>query len=133
MATIEEAMLKDVLHNGDLRVTASGDLECVTGILNLKQALFHRLLTTPGALVHRPEYGVGIKNFQNAVNTLDTQRRLANNIIDQFSRDIRIQEVSGVRITSEDSSPGKVVIYVRVKAVGYDEITLDFKPFGEDQ
>jgi phage baseplate assembly protein W len=133
MATIEEALLRDVLHNGDIRVTPSGDVELVSGLLNLKQALFHRLLTTPGALVHRPEYGVGIKNYQNAVNTLDTQRRLANTIIDQFQRDSRIREVSGVRISTDETVPGKVVIYVRVKAVGYDEITLDFKPFGEDQ
>jgi len=132
MATVEEALLTDLIHRADFKATPAGDLEIVSGLLNLKQALFHRLITSPGALVHRPDYGVGIKNYQNATNTLDTQRKLATTIVEQFSRDPRISEVSGIRITNEDSNPSRVVIYVRVKAVGYDEITLDFKPFGED-
>lgn len=132
MSTIEEALLTDLLHNGDLRATPSGDIEKISGLLNLKQALFHRLITSPGSLVHRPNYGVGIKNYQNAVNTLDTQRKLATTIVEQFSRDSRINEVSGIRITTEDNDPSVVIIYVRIKAAGYDEVTLEFKPFGED-
>ena len=132
MSTVEEALLTDLLHNDDLRATPSGDLETISGLLNLKQALFHRLITGPGALIHRPDYGVGIKNYQNAVNTIDTQRKLATTIVEQFSRESRINEVSGIRITNDDANPEVVVIYVRIKAAGYDEITLEFKPFGED-
>jgi hypothetical protein len=132
MSTIEEALLNDLLHNDDLRSTAGGSLETISGLLNLKQALFHRLITTPGALVHRPDYGVGIKDYQNSVNSIDNKRKMATAIVEQFSRDSRINEVSGIRITNEDDDPSKVLVYVRVKAAGYDEITLEFKPFGED-
>lgn len=132
MATVEEVLLTDLLHDDDLHATASGDLETISGLLNLRQALFHRLITSPGALIHRPDYGVGIKNFQNAVNSIDTKRRLANVIAEQFGRDPRIQEISGIRITNEDANPSQIIIFVRVKALGYDEATLEFKPFGED-
>lgn len=132
MATVTEALLTDLLHDDDYHATAQGDLETLSGLLNLKQALFHRLITSPGSLIHRPDYGVGIKNYLNSVNSIDTRSKIANTIVEQFSRDIRIQEVSGIRIDNEDATPELVVIYVRVKAIGYDEVTLAFKPFGED-
>jgi len=133
MADIEEAYLLDIAHVGDLVKAPDGDLDSVTGLNNLKMALYHRLITQKGSLVHRPEYGVSIKDFTNRLNSLDNQRRLASEIDEQFRQDIRVESVSGVKITVDDDRPEVVKIFVRIRAIGYDEVELLFKPFGENE
>jgi hypothetical protein len=132
MADIKETYLKDLAHKADLIKSPSGDLDEVDGLNNLQQALYHRLITQPGSLVHRPDYGVGIKNFANALNSLDNQRRLAAVIDEQFGSDFRVESVTGIKITVDDDKPETVKIFVRVKAIGYDEVELLFKPFREN-
>lgn len=131
MANAEETFLTDLAHISDLVKAPDGDLDLITGLKNLHQALYHRLITQPGSLIHRPDYGVGLKNYQNAVNSIDTQRRLAARIDEQFRQDFRVQEVSGLRVTTDDDNPELVKLFVRIKAIGYDELELKFTPFGE--
>lgn len=128
--TIEETYLRDLVHKKDLLADADGDLQDITGLNNLSQALYHRLVTQPGSLIHRPDYGVGIKSFLNSINSLDNQRRLANRIDEQFRRDFRVEEVSGVKFTVDDEYPDRIKVFVRIKAIGYDEVELKFTPFG---
>lgn len=131
MASIIEVLKKDIAHKADYLVSPSGDLDSLTGLDNVKNALFHRLVTQPGSLVHRPTYGVGIKSFQNAPNTIETQRRIALRIKEQFEQDPRVEEVLGVRVESGDLTPENIKIIVRVKLSGYEEVTTTFIPFGE--
>lgn len=131
MAKIDEAYLRDIAHApGDgFLVAADGDIDTVSGIENVKAALFRRLMVVPGTLVHRPNYGVGVKNFLNAVNSLDNQRALATRIKEQFELDFRVREMIGMRVTTEEG--GKVIIFVRVDLEGFGEVQLDFVPFGD--
>jgi hypothetical protein len=131
MADVEETYLTDLAHISDLVKSPSGDLDIISGLRNLHQSLYHRLITQPGSLIHRPDYGIGMKTYQNAVNSIDTQRRLAARIDEQFRQDFRVQEVSGIRISSERDTPDIVKLFVRIKAIGYDEVELKFAPFGE--
>jgi hypothetical protein len=132
VANLDEFYLVDLAHNKDLLRAPDGDLQTVMGLANLKQALFHRLITSPGSLIHRPDYGVGIKDYQNSLNTLDTQRKIANVIDEQFRKDFRVQEVTGVRVTSEDATPETVRITVKIKPAGLQEVSMEFVPFGEN-
>lgn len=131
MANVEETFLTDLAHISDLVKSPSGDLDILTGLNNLYQALYHRLITQPGSLIHRPNYGVGLKDYQNAVNSIDTQRRLASRIDEQFREDFRVQEVSGLRVETDKDNPDLVRLFVRIRAIGYDELELKFTPFGE--
>lgn len=132
MARLNEILFTDVLHRSDLvKKSDAGDLDQVSGLENLKLALFRRLLTEPGTLIHRPDYGVGIKRWQNAPATLASKRSLASAITDQFQRDSRVESVVGVRVIDNDREPDKFTIVVRVKVIGYGEQTLEFIPFGE--
>lgn len=131
MATIDEVLGTDLAHKADYVLSATGDLDTISGLENVKNALFHRLITSPGSLVHRPDYGVGIKDFQNSPNSIDTQRQLANRIQEQFEQDPRVQKVLGVSLNYGDSTPDQVEIMVRVQIAGYDEISAKFIPFGE--
>jgi len=131
MANAEETFLTDLAHISDLIKSPSGDLDVLTGLNNLYQALYHRLVTQPGSLIHRPDYGVGIKSYKNAVNSIDTQRRLATRIDEQFRNEFRVVEVSGVRLETSVDNPDLINLFVRIKAIGYDELELKFAPFGE--
>lgn len=130
MALIDEVLLTDVAHLGDFIKTSKGDQDILSGLRNMRNALFHRLLTVPGTLIHRPDYGVGIKRYQNAVNTIAVQQQLAIKIKDNFLRDDRVESVLGVLISYTDEKPELVEIKVRVKIRGYeDPAQLTFIPF----
>jgi phage baseplate assembly protein W len=130
MASITEFYGKDIAFKGDLVLTASGDLDTIDGLENVKDALLRRLVTTPGSLIHRPTYGVGLKDFLNGINSRTMRERLANRIQEQFEQDPRVEKVLGLSVTSDDFSPELVKINVRVKLVGYEEQDFIFQPFG---
>lgn len=129
MAKIDEFYLTDIAHKSDLVLTAKGGFDTISGLANVKEALFRRLLTVPGTLIHRPNYGVGIKLFQNKLPDMETKRTIVSRIQDQFEQDVRVEKVVGVSITNEDKTPDLVRINVRVKLVGYGEQTFGFSPF----
>lgn len=131
MAGEVEAYFTDIEHKGDFgRNEGSGNLRTISGKLNLKESLFRRLCIEPGSVPHRPDYGVGIKSYRGALATIPKKRELALKINDQFLRDPRVQEVLGVAVESDDLTPETTKITVRVKPVGYDEISMEFVPFG---
>jgi len=133
LLSIEELYRRDLAHQTTqgLETTPDGDLATLTGLNNVRAALFRRLQVTPGSLVHRPDYGVGIKDFLNAVNSLDNRRALAIRITEQFTRDDRVDSVLGMDIRQDETVPGKVVLFVRVTLRGFGEETFRFVPFGE--
>jgi len=98
---------------------------------NLKQALLARLLTVPGTLVHRPNYGVGIKLYQNSISTLGQQTTLANKIQKQFLLDPRVSDVLSVSVSQDDADPSQTLVNVAVIPQGYtDAVQMQFIPFG---
>jgi phage baseplate assembly protein W len=132
MASVDDFYGKDLAFKTDFVLTATGDIDTLTGLDNLKDALYRRLLTHPGSLVHRPDYGVGIKYFQNAVNSLSKKRDLAIKIKEQFERDPRVKEVKGVSVNSKsDLEPDTVIVSVSVESVGYGELKASFILFGD--
>ena len=132
MALINEFYLKDIAHKGDLLASPSGDLQVVTGENNIREALFRRLMTVQGSLIHRPNYGVGIKQFVNAPNTFDNQRLIAQRIKEQFELDFRVDEVVAVQIDNRPDNPERITFTVRVRLAGVDEdVTLQFKTIQE--
>lgn len=132
MASIDELYARDVKHIKDFSRTATGNLELIDGRDNLKQHIYRRIMTEPGSIAHRPNYGVGLKSFQNAPLTLDVKRTLAQRIKDQLEQDVRISRVDGVRVENEDSSPELIKLIVRITPVGFtDAVELSFRPFGD--
>lgn len=132
MANINEIWGTDIRHKKDYVKDSTSDRALISGFDNLKDALFRRLVTEPGTLVHRPEYGVGIKQFLNAPNTLSNQKALAVRINEQFLRDDRVQQVLGVAVNQDPKFPDRLTVIVRVKPVGYDEVAMNFKLFSEE-
>lgn len=127
--TVNDILLRDLKHLRDLQ-DENGDLITIEGIENIRLALLHRLVTRPGTLIHRPEYGVGIQDFLNAPNTIDNQRTIATRIAENFARDPRVAEVSAVSV-EPNSNPELVRIIVKVRIIGRQEQSLEFIPFGQ--
>ena len=129
--SLVDAFQTDLAHNGDFVRTASGSLDRITGLANLKQALFHRLITVPGTLVHRPLYGVGVLNYQGNISSFVMQQKLAGLITEQFKQDVRVSKVLAIAFAVDDYFPQQTLIKVSVKTVGYSDGTeMIFTPFG---
>jgi phage baseplate assembly protein W len=129
MSQVEDNFLQDLEFKGDFKSAPNGDFALIKGIENLKQALYHRLITVPGSLVHRPGYGVGVQQFQNDVSSLPRQRQLALIIKAQFEQDARVSEVKTIKF--EQSSSGELVIQYVITAVGLGDLTDSVQPFGD--
>jgi phage baseplate assembly protein W len=130
MANIDEIYKTDLAFVSDLVVTPAGDLETVSGLNNYRDALLRRLITTPGSLIHRPDYGVGIKRWSNAINSISERQKIAVAIKEQFERDPRTAKVISVGISSDNERPETIKINVKVDAVGFGEQQFTFVPFG---
>lgn len=121
----------DIAHVGTFIRTPSGDLGTITGIANVKNALFHRLITVPGSLAHRPTYGVGLPLYLNALSSFGKQQQLASIIREQFELDPRVAEVTTIGVDINDTDPYLTVVRVFVRLVGYtDAVAMDFTSLG---
>lgn len=129
MSLADDFYLVDLEFKNDLVNSASGDLQLITGKKNALQALFNRLITVQGSLSHRPNYGVGVKLWQNKVASIGNQRDLALKIKSQFEQDFRVQKVLGVTFTQTNN--GQFTVRFRVILNGIGEVTATFDPFGE--
>lgn len=129
MSQINDNFLQDLEFKSDFKAAPNGDFSIIKGIENLKQALYHRLITVQGSLVHRPEYGVGVQTFQNDVGSLARQRQLALIIKQQFEQDARVSEVKTIKFNKDAN--GVFFIQYVVEAVGIGELTDTVEPFGD--
>ena len=129
MSLADDFYLQDIEFSNDIKSAPNGDFKIITGINNLKQALFNRLVTVKGSLSHRPLYGVGIQLYQNSVNNLAKQRQIALEIRNQFKEDFRVSDVTGVSFQAVEG--GKFIITYTVEANGLGTITDTVNPFGE--
>lgn len=128
MSQINDSFFQDLEFKSDFKAAPNGDFQFIKGIENLKQALYHRLITVPGSLVHRPEYGVGVQLFQNDIGSLAKQRQLALIIKQQFEQDSRVSEVKTIKFNKDEQ--GVFFIQYVAEAVGIGEITDAVQPFG---
>jgi len=128
MAEIANSYLEDLKHDGDFSAKKNGDIRLISGLDNLKQALYHRLVTVPGALVHRPEYGVGIQNWQNDIASIERQRELAKRIKEQFELDERVVQVKSVQVLNIKENGTFEVKYI-AEASGEELVQQQVNPF----
>jgi phage baseplate assembly protein W len=131
MSRINDSFLVDLLHNGDFSNNERGDLQTIAGRDNLRQAIFHRLITVAGTVIHRPEYGIGIKQYQGVISSLDKQRELALKIREQIEQDTRIESVDSVKFTQDtNNAEGKFYVHIKITASGVGELDETINPFG---
>lgn len=132
MAGINDSFLVDLQHSGDFSNDSKGDLKTISGLDNLKQSIYNRLITVKGTIVHRPEYGVGLKLYQGVMSTLSNQRDLALKIREQLLEDTRIESIDGVKFdVDSDLQAGNFIVTIQVTATGVGSFSQTINPFGE--
>ncbi len=131
MADLTSFIGTDIKHESDFVANGTGDLETIEGLDNIKAAILRRLMTVPGSVAYRPDYGVGIQNYQNAPLSLGMQTSLALRIQEQLPQDPRIESVGSVEFQLSETTSGLVTIIVSVKVKGYGDAEFNFTPFGE--
>lgn len=119
----------DFAFTDDFQINQQGDFDTLSGLDNVKQAIYRRLMTVPGTLLHRPTYGCGLISFQGAPMSLGVKRQLAQRIGENLKQDPRIAKVSSVAISATDDQPDSITIAVTANVVSYGTQTFTFKPF----
>lgn len=104
---------------GDLQVTGAGDYATVDGLPALRQAIYIRLITSPGEYALYPTFGCGLREFVKKKATKSEQDRLRQRIIEQLSQEERVSKVDEVVLEVVSSG---VKVRIRVTAVSQQSI-----------
>lgn len=121
----------DIRFDDDVLVTASGDYATVEGYAALKQAIYIRLITTPGEYATQPDFGCGVARWVKKRMSKSDKDSLRQTIIEQLSKEERIQKVEEVTVESLTSNNTTgIKITVRVTALGREN-SFAFSTFAE--
>lgn len=124
-AGIDEATAQlfgqDLLFDQDLHLSAAGDYLLLDGKAVLKQALYHRLMVTPGEYALRPDYGAGLARLVKRRMSQSEIDSIERRVVEQLSRDERIESVVEVKAESYTigDRPG-LKVYVKILAAGQE-------------
>lgn len=121
-ADLATVKARDIYFDGDLHVTPDGDWMTVEGVEAMRQAIYRRLMTSPGEFAFRPDYGIGVPDYVKEESSQSTLDELASKIKGQLLRDRRIEAVSVALKFADD------VLIVTI-AARINGKTLNFEPF----
>lgn len=102
--------------------TGGVDLERLSGVDNLKQALLLRFLTPVGelALLGHPNYGSRLFELIGERNTPTNRNRAKMFVLQALAQEPRVAEVLRVDVTSGRADPTRIDIAVNLRAIDTD-------------
>ena len=106
---------------GDLRVTPTGDLKLSSGRDNVAQAIERRVLVGQGTLLHRPDYGAGLKMAIERSSNPTERAKQAARIQRQMARDERVL-ASKSSVSLSSTADSRVVVDLSVQLAGDDDV-----------
>ena len=115
-----------------IRHTATGDLPSASGRANLRRAIRRRILTNPGELVHRPDFGCGLAQFLERPMTPSWRARMASVVRSNILLDPRIADASvsvSLGVPGAETRSGAVTIEVSYRPAddaGADQFTVEY-------
>lgn len=113
----------DVKLQDDYVKAATGDLQFIDGLQNLKEAIYRRILTTPGEVIHRPNYGVGLRRYLNKPCTNSNQQELSNAIRLNIMNEQRIERINSIQCLWADES-----VHLSISVVAYGRsVEFDYR------
>lgn len=128
LGTEAETVIADVFgrdllwKDNNLQVTASGDYALVEGLDAIRQAVWLRLITSPGEYAVRPDYGIGVPQFVKKRITPAVLDELRQRCIDQLVKDDRIERVVDVLTERYDiGDQTGIRVIVKIEAVGREQ------------
>ena len=100
--------------------TGQVDVQLVTGVGNLEQALLLRFLTEVGelAVLGHPDYGSRLVELIGELNTDSTRNLAKMYVLQALAAEPRVQSVNSVTVTVSPSDPTAVLIAVSLTPIG---------------
>ncbi|MCP3670710.1 MAG: DUF2634 domain-containing protein [Gammaproteobacteria bacterium] len=122
-AEIRRLFGTDIYFDNDYLITNKGDFQLLEGVANLRQAIYHRLITRPGEYKFVPDYGVGIATYVKRKRTNSNLDSMENAIRTNLLRDSRLSAISKIVV---EYINGGVKIAISIAVAGK---TLLFRPY----
>lgn len=96
------------------------DYQIIAGLGNLRQAIYHRLITNPGELFAHPDYGAGLEEYVSAPINLETRAEITRRIKDQLMKEPRVHKVTKINVRTGDSTTaiGTLIIEIGIIPIG---------------
>jgi len=100
----------------DLAASPEGDLEIVSGELNLAQAIIARLMTEEGELydIGHADYGSRLHELVGEPNNERTRERVRTVVLDCLAQEPRITDVVGVSVKTNALEPHRLDVEITV-------------------
>ncbi len=107
-------------EGADLALSGSGDVETISGVENLAQAIVCRIKTVLGELAElgHPDYGSRIYEFMGMPNNERTRRLIRGAVLECLGGEDRVSEVIEIRVVPHRLESEAVVVEVSVLTVG---------------
>lgn len=115
------------------RTLISRDLELVSDLDNLAQAITMRLLTPKGelaALAH-PDYGCRLHELIGFPNTATTRNLAKLYVVEALKQERRVAEIKNVEVSPHPGDRNRIDVFVQVLPIGRSAV-LDVGPFSLD-
>jgi phage gp46-like protein len=102
--------------------TGQCDLESLTGLPNLEQALLLRFLTPMGEMeiLGHPTYGSRLYELLGELNIERTHNRAKMYVLQALADEPRVKQVQSVQVTRNASEPTRMDIDIRLTAIDSD-------------
>ena len=100
-AVLLDAYGQDILFLDEFTIGDAGDYTTVEGPDNLRLAILHGFMTTPGDYKLDPSYGAGFPRYLGKPDTQSNRDEMRQAAMDFLLSDDRIQAVDSVDVTSE--------------------------------
>jgi len=96
-------------------LTASQGFAWVSNATAVEQSIRTILFTDPGERIARPDFGVGLRRFLFAPNTVELRAQIRAAIVDGLSRDEARIQLDDVDVSTESLSPTVLRIAIRYR------------------
>lgn len=110
-SAIEEAI-------GEVVANSSGDLTVVSGIENLKQSLFMRIMTRKGTLLNHANYGSRFPDYIGSIESDAQLKRAVTELNRTITTDSRVS--SATVSTAEILKDGTIFLEVDITPISFD-------------
>lgn len=105
-------------YQGDLIATGAGDFMLTEGVEGIRQVIARSLITSPGELFWRPNYGIGVEEFLNAPMSAATVSEIKSRIRHSLEDQDDVEEILAVDVSMYDD--GRIEIDLTVRLAGMD-------------
>ena len=117
------------------QTTGKVDLETLSELDNLRQALLLRFLTPVGELeaLGHPDYGSRLFDLIGEPNTPTNRNRAKLYVLQALAQEHRVAEVLSVDVTTRSTDRSRIDIDVRLKPINVDTVLNLVFPFFLEQ